>query len=487
MKKLSQLLQSIDVVEVIGNANVEVYDIVSDSRLAGEGMMFVAVNGVNVDAHKYIPQLEGKGLSTIVCEQLPQSLDSNVTYIKVKNSAIALGKLASQWYDNPSHKLNLVGITGTNGKTTTATLVYEMARLMGYKAGLLSTVCNYVDDVAVPATHTTPDPLNLNKLLAQMVDAGCEYAVMEVSSHAAHQHRIAGLRFVGGAFSNLTRDHLDYHRTVDAYLEAKKMFFDMLPQEAFALTNIDDKVGEVMLQNTKASKKRYSLRAQADFMGRIIESRLDGTLITFNNHEVEVLFTGKFNAYNLTAVYAIAILLGWDPEQVLINMSRLVPVAGRFQAFHSPKGYTAIVDYAHTPDAVVNVLNAIRDVIGNNGNIITVVGAGGNRDKGKRPIMAKEAAARSQRVILTSDNPRDEEPADILRDMEAGLDDEGRAKTLSISDRREAIRTAATIAGSGDVILIAGKGHEDYQEIKGVKYHFDDREVVAEIIKTETK
>ena len=487
MKKLSQLLQSIDVVEVIGNANVEVYDIVSDSRLAGEGMMFVAVNGVNVDAHKYIPQLEGKGLSAIVCEQLPQSLDSNVTYIKVKNSAIALGKLASQWYDNPSHKLNLVGITGTNGKTTTATLVYEMARLMGYKAGLLSTVCNYVDDVAVPATHTTPDPLNLNKLLAQMVDAGCEYAVMEVSSHAAHQHRIAGLRFVGGAFSNLTRDHLDYHKTVDAYLEAKKMFFDMLPQEAFALTNIDDKVGEVMLQNTKASKKRYSLRAQADFMGRIIESRLDGTLITFNNHEVEVLFTGKFNAYNLTAVYAIAILLGWDPEQVLINMSRLVPVAGRFQAFHSPKGYTAIVDYAHTPDAVVNVLNAIRDVIGNNGNIITVVGAGGNRDKGKRPIMAKEAAARSQRVILTSDNPRDEEPADILRDMEAGLDDEGRAKTLSISDRREAIRTAATIAGSGDVILVAGKGHEDYQEIKGVKYHFDDREVVAEIIKTETK
>ena len=487
MKKLSQLLQSIDVVEVIGNANVEVYDIVSDSRLAGEGMMFVAVNGVNVDAHKYIPQLEGKGLSAIVCEQLPQSLDSNVTYIKVKNSAIALGKLASQWYDNPSHKLNLVGITGTNGKTTTATLVYEMARLMGYKAGLLSTVCNYVDDVAVPATHTTPDPLNLNKLLAQMVDAGCEYAVMEVSSHAAHQHRIAGLRFVGGAFSNLTRDHLDYHKTVDAYLEAKKMFFDMLPQEAFALTNIDDKVGEVMLQNTKASKKRYSLRAQADFMGRIIESRLDGTLITFNNQEVEVLFTGKFNAYNLTAVYAIAILLGWDPEQVLINMSRLVPVAGRFQAFHSPKGYTAIVDYAHTPDAVVNVLNAIRDVIGNNGNIITVVGAGGNRDKGKRPIMAKEAAARSQRVILTSDNPRDEEPADILRDMEAGLDDEGRAKTLSISDRREAIRTAATIAGSGDVILIAGKGHEDYQEIKGVKYHIDDREVVAEIIKTETK
>lgn len=487
MKNLSLLLQSIDVVEVLGNKNVEISDIVSDSRRATEGMMFVAVKGVNVDGHKYIPQLEGKGLAAIVCEQFPEKIDENITYIKVKNSAIALGKLASCWYDNPSEKLNLIGITGTNGKTTTATLVYEMARLMGYKAGLLSTVCNYVDDVAVPATHTTPDPLSLNALLARMVEAGCEYAVMEVSSHAAHQHRIAGLRFVGGAFSNLTRDHLDYHRTVDAYLEAKKMFFDMLPNDAFALTNIDDKVGEVMLQNTQALKKRYSLRAQADFMGRIIESRLDGTLMTFNNKEVEVLFTGKFNAYNLTAVYAISILLGWDQEQVMINMSRLVPVAGRFQAFHSPKGYTAIVDYAHTPDAVVNVLNAIRDVIGNNGSIITVVGAGGNRDKGKRPIMAKEAASRSERVILTSDNPRDEEPADILRDMEAGLDDEGRAKTLSISDRREAIRTAATLATKGDVILIAGKGHEDYQEIKGVKYHFDDREVVAEIFKTETK
>ena len=487
MKNLSLLLQSIDVVEVLGNKNVEISDIVSDSRRATEGMMFVAVKGVNVDGHKYIPQLEGKGLAAIVCEQFPEKIDENITYIKVKNSAIALGELASCWYDNPSEKLNLIGITGTNGKTTTATLVYEMARLMGYKAGLLSTVCNYVDDVAVPATHTTPDPLSLNALLARMVETGCEYAVMEVSSHAAHQHRIAGLRFVGGAFSNLTRDHLDYHRTVDAYLEAKKMFFDMLPNDAFALTNIDDKVGEVMLQNTQALKKRYSLRAQADFMGRIIESRLDGTLMTFNNKEVEVLFTGKFNAYNLTAVYAISILLGWDQEQVMINMSRLVPVAGRFQAFHSPKGYTAIVDYAHTPDAVVNVLNAIRDVIGNNGSIITVVGAGGNRDKGKRPIMAKEAASRSERVILTSDNPRDEEPADILRDMEAGLDDEGRAKTLSISDRREAIRTAATLATKGDVILIAGKGHEDYQEIKGVKYHFDDREVVAEIFKTETK
>lgn len=487
MKQLSQLLKSIDVVEIVGDINREISEIVSDSRIASKDMLFVAVRGVNVDGHQYIPQLLGKGLAAIVCEELPKSIDSNVTYIRVNNSAIALGKLASQWWDNPSQKLKLVGVTGTNGKTTTATLIYEMARFLGHKTGLLSTVCNYIDNEAVPATHTTPDPLSLNALLARMVNAGCEYAVMEVSSHAAHQHRIAGLRFVGGIFSNLTRDHLDYHKTVDAYLEAKKMFFDALPEDAFALTNIDDKVGEVMLQNTKATKKRYSLRSQADFMGRVIESRLDGTLMTFNSKEVEVLFTGRFNAYNLTAVYATSILLGWDSDDVLVAMSRLVPVAGRFQAFHSPKGYTAIVDYAHTPDAVVNVLNAIRDVIGNNGNIITVVGAGGNRDKGKRPIMAKEAAARSERVILTSDNPRDEEPADILHDMEAGLNDEGKAKTLSISDRREAIRTAASLAQKGDVILIAGKGHEDYQEIKGVKYHFDDREVVAEIFKLEQK
>lgn len=487
MKQLSQLLQSIEVIEIIGSVEKEICDIVSDSRQASKNMMFVAVRGVNVDGHQYITQLHGKKLSAIVCEQIPTQLDEDVTYIKVENSAIALGKLASQWWDNPSKKLKLVGITGTNGKTTTATLIYEMARLMGYKSGLLSTVCNYINDEAVPATHTTPDPLSLNALLARMVDAGCEYVAMEVSSHASHQHRIAGLEFVGGVFSNLTRDHLDYHKTVDAYLAAKKMFFDGLPKSAFALTNIDDKVGEVMLQNTKATKKRYSLCSQADFVGRIIEGRLDGTLMTFNSREVEVLFTGRFNAYNLTAVYATSILLGWDAEQVLVNMSRLVPVAGRFQAFHSPKGYTAIVDYAHTPDAVVNVLNAIRDVIGNNGNIITVVGAGGNRDKGKRPIMAKEAAIRSERLILTSDNPRNEEPADILRDMEEGLDDTGRVKTLSIADRREAIRTATMLASRGDVILIAGKGHEDYQEIKGVKYHFDDREIVKEIFNTETK
>ncbi len=485
MKQLSQLLSSVLVEEIIGADDIAIEAVTSDSRQAVTGSLFVAVKGVNVDGHAFIPQLYGKGIAAIVCEELPERLDPTVTYVRVSNTAVALGFIASEWWDNPSRKLKLVGVTGTNGKTTTATLIYEMARLMGYKSGLLSTVCNYVDSEVIPATHTTPDPLTINELLHRMVDAGCEYAAMEVSSHAAHQHRIAGLHFAGGVFSNLTRDHLDYHKTFDAYLDAKKSFFDNLPSTAFALTNVDDKVGEVMLQNTLAIKRTYSLRTRADFMGRIVESRLDGTLMAFNGREVEVLFTGRFNAYNLLAVYGTSVLLGWDSEKVLVNMSRLVPVAGRFQAFHSSKGCTAIVDYAHTPDAVANVLNAIRDVIGKNGNIITVVGAGGNRDKGKRPIMAREAVMRSDRLILTSDNPRDEEPADILHDMEAGLDADGRRKTLSIADRREAIRTAAALAGKGDVILIAGKGHEDYQEIKGVKYHFDDREVVQEVFGNE--
>ena len=481
MKSLSQLLSAIPVLEIIGSTNKIITKLVSDSRKVSTGSMFVAVRGTQVDGHSFIPVLQYSGVAAIVCEEFPEFLESSITYIKVSNSAVALGFLASEWYDNPSRKLKLVGVTGTNGKTTTATLIYEMARLMGYKAGLLSTVCNYVDDEAVPTNQTTPDPLTLNELLHRMVEKGCRYASMEVSSHAAHQHRIAGLHFTGALFSNLTRDHLDYHKTVEAYLAAKKSFFDGLPSAAFALTNIDDKNGMVMLQNTDAKKYTYSLRTQADFMGRMVESRLDGTSMTFNGREVEVLFTGRFNAYNLTAVYGASILLGWPTEQVLINMSRLVPVAGRFQAFHSPKGYTAIVDYAHTPDAVVNVLQAIREVIGNRGSIITVVGAGGNRDKGQRPIMAQEASLRSDRLILTSDNPRDEDPALILHDMEEGLDIEGRKKTLSIVDRREAIRTAAALAQPGDVILIAGKGHEDYQEVHGVKHHFDDREVVKEV------
>lgn len=483
MRSLAELLSVITVEEIIGVEDKPINSLQSDSRKVSRGDLFVAVRGVNVDAHKFIPLVTLAGAAAIVCEELPERLESTVTYIRVADSAVALGFLASQWWGNPSRKLKLVGVTGTNGKTTTATLIYEMARLQGFKAGLLSTVCNYIDSEAVPTNQTTPDPLTINELLHRMVVAGCSYASMEVSSHAAHQHRIAGLTFAGGVFSNLTRDHLDYHKTFDAYLKAKQSFFDLLPSSAFALTNIDDKVGEVMVQNTRARRYTYSLRTQADFTCRIIESRLDGTLLSLNGHEVHTLFTGRFNAYNLTAVYGACLLVGLDPEKTLIDMSRLVPVAGRFQTFHSPSGaVTGIVDYAHTPDAVVNVITAIRDVVGTRGNIITVVGAGGNRDKGKRPIMAAEAARLSDRVVLTSDNPRDEVPEEIIRDMEAGLTDETRPRTLSIADRREAIRTAIALAAPGDVVLVAGKGHEDYQEIHGVKHHFDDREVIAEAL-----
>lgn len=479
---LQHLISAINPVRTIGPTDRTVTSLTDDSRKVTDGAMFVAVRGVTVDGHTFIPSLADKHPAAIVVETMPDTLFDGVTYIQVDNSAIALGFLASQWYGNPSRRLRLVGVTGTNGKTTTATLIYEMARLGGHKAGLLSTVCNYVDSRAVAAKQTTPDPLTINMLLHEMVEEGCEYAAMEVSSHAADQHRIAGLTFAGGVFTNLTRDHLDYHKTFDAYLAAKKSFFDMLPPEAFALTNIDDKVGEVMLQNTRAKKLSYSLRAMADFRGRIIESHLDGTLMSFNGNEVHVLFTGRFNAYNLTAVYGASVMLGWDKDDGLRRMSMLVPVAGRFQTIHSPAGVTAIVDYAHTPDAVVNVLEAIREVIGTSGNIITVVGAGGNRDKGKRPIMAREAALRSDRLVLTSDNPRFEDPDDILADMRAGVADPTlAARTLVNADRREAIRMAAALARKGDVILIAGKGHEDYQEIKGVKHHFDDREVVKEI------
>ena len=483
MRSLAELLSAITVEEIIGVEDKPINSLQSDSRKVSRGDLFVAVRGVNVDAHKFIPLVTLAGAAAIVCEELPERLESTVTYIRVADSAVALGFLASQWWGNPSRKLKLVGVTGTNGKTTTATLIYEMARLQGFKAGLLSTVCNYIDSEAVPTNQTTPDPLTINELLHRMVVAGCSYASMEVSSHAAHQHRIAGLTFAGGVFSNLTRDHLDYHKTFDAYLKAKQSFFDLLPSSAFALTNADDKVGEVMVQNTRARRYTYSLRTQADFTCRIIESRLDGTLLSLNGHEVHTLFTGRFNAYNLTAVYGACLLVGLDPEKTLIDMSRLVPVAGRFQTFHSPSGaVTGIVDYAHTPDAVVNVITAIRDVVGTRGNIITVVGAGGNRDKGKRPIMAAEAARLSDRVVLTSDNPRDEVPEEIIRDMEAGLTDETRPRTLSIADRREAIRTAIALAAPGDVVLVAGKGHEDYQEIHGVKHHFDDREVIAEAL-----
>lgn len=485
MKKLSQLLSAITPLEVIGSVDKEINLLTPDSRRVEAGAMFVAVRGTVVDGHSFIPVVSTTGVAAIVCEQLPQLLESGITYIKVENSAVALGHLASEWYGNPSRELKLVGVTGTNGKTTTATLIYEMARLMGNKAGLLSTVRNYVDDKPYETTQTTPDPLTINRLLREMVDAGCGYAAMEVSSHAADQHRIAGLHFAGAVFSNLTRDHLDYHKSVEAYLKAKKSFFDNLDADSFALTNIDDKTGLVMTQNTRAAVKTYSLRSEADFTGRIVESRLDGTLLSLNGREVEVMFTGRFNAYNLTAVYGASVLLGWPVDDILRCMSMLVPVAGRFQTLRSPRGYVAVVDYAHTPDAVVNVLNAIREVVGDKAQVITVVGAGGNRDHGKRPIMAAEAARLSDRLILTSDNPRFEDPRAILADMEAGLDASQRPRTLTIVDRREAIRTATALAQAGDVVLIAGKGHEDYQEINGVKHHFDDRETVLDIFSDE--
>ena len=486
MKILSQLIKAINPLQVVGNTDIEITDVINDSRQARQGVLFVAVKGVAVDSHRFIGDVVAAGARAVVCEEMPATLSDDVTYIQVENSVIALSRVADEWFDHPSRCLRLVGVTGTNGKTTTATLLYEMARLMGHKAGLLSTVKNIVDTTEQVAKQTTPDHLTLNRLLYEMVQAGCEYAFMEVSSHACVQHRIEGITFAGGIFTNLTRDHMDFHKTVDNYIAAKKMFFDALPAGAFALVNADDKVGDVMLQNTRADKYHYSLRSMADFKGRIVESRLDGTTLELNGNLVEVLFTGRFNAYNLLSVYGASLLLGFDPQEVLVKMSLLVPVAGRFQTLRSPRGYTAIVDYAHTPDALVNVLDTIREVVGTSGHIITVCGCGGDRDAGKRPIMAREAAIRSDRVVLTSDNPRTEDPDEILRQMEMGLPDESRPTTLTITDRRQAIRTACQLAQSGDVVLIAGKGHEDYQEIQGVKHHFDDKEQVEEVFAGET-
>ena len=485
MKKLSQLLTSIQPLKTVGDLDIEITDLIRDSRQAREGVMFVAVKGVAVDSHRFIPDVVSAGARAIVCEDLPEQLNPAVAYIQVEDSIIALAHLADEWFDHPSKQLRLVGVTGTNGKTTTATLLYEMAQLLGHKAGLLSTVRNIIGSRIEEAAQTTPDHLTLNRYLYEMVQEGCEYAFMEVSSHACVQHRIEGITFAGAIFTNLTRDHLDFHKTVDNYIAAKKMFFDMLSKGAFALVNADDKVGEVMLQNTRADKYRYSLRTIADFKGRIIEQRLDGTTLEVNGQEVEVLFTGRFNAYNLLCVYGSAVLLGFDPQQVLVKMSQLEPVAGRFQTLRSSRGYTAIVDYAHTPDALVNVLDTIREVVGKTGHIITVCGCGGDRDAGKRPIMAREAAVRSDRVVLTSDNPRTEDPDEILRQMEVGLPEESRATTLIITDRRQAIRTACQLAQPGDVVLVAGKGHEPYQEIMGVKHHFDDREQLLEVFDAE--
>ncbi len=476
---LSELLSAIITEEIIGDSDLDIVSLTADSRQCRPGTLFVAVRGVNVDGHNFIRQAIDNGATAVVCEEIPADSAASATWIKVANSSVALGFLASQWFGNPSRKLTLIGVTGTNGKTTIATLIYEMARLNNRRAGLLSTVVNKIEDQEIPSTHTTPDPIELNDLLHRMVEAGCSVAAMEVSSHAAHQHRIAGLHFAGGIFTNLTRDHLDYHKTFEAYLAAKQIFFNNLPKDAFALTNIDDRNGMIMVQNTRAKVYTYSLRSDADFRGRIVENRLDGMAISFNGIDIETMFTGRFNASNLTAVYGASVLMGYDRERIPVEMSRLIPVAGRFQTFRSRDGITAIVDYAHTPDALVNVLDAIRDIVGNRCSVITVCGCGGNRDKGKRPLMAEAAARRSDRIILTSDNPRNEDPAAIIDDMKTGLTPEQLAGTLSIVDRREAIRTAAALAQPGDVILIAGKGHETYQIIGPVTNHFDDREEIS--------
>lgn len=477
--KLQHIIQGIEIIEINGSVTTDITSVHIDSRKVTEGGLFIATRGTQSDGHTFIQGAIKAGATAILCEEMPKEMnEKQVTFIRVSNTEKIAGKVATQFYGNPTNQLKLIGVTGTNGKTTIATLLYQMFRQMGYKVGLLSTVCNYINEKAVPATHTTPDPITLNALLAQMVDEGCEYAFMEVSSHAIAQNRIAGLTFTGGIFTNLTRDHLDYHGTVENYLKAKKLFFDNLPKDAFAVTNMDDKNGLVMTQNTAAKVATYSQRNLCDFKGRILEHHLEGMIIDFNDKETAVQFVGKFNASNLLAVFATAVMLGQETDEVLRVMSMLKPVSGRFEAIRSPKGYTAIVDYAHTPDAIANVLGAIHEILNGNGEIITVVGAGGNRDKGKRPLMAKEAVKGSAKVIITSDNPRFEEPADIIQDMLQGLSDEEQEKVLTISDRREAIRTACMIAKSGDVILVAGKGHEDYQDIKGVKHHFDDREEV---------
>jgi UDP-N-acetylmuramoyl-L-alanyl-D-glutamate--2,6-diaminopimelate ligase len=475
---LADILQNVVLLKTIGNTELDIQNIQFDSRNVVAGSVFVATRGVTSDGHLFIPMAIKKGALAIVCEDIPTQTDPDITYIKVANSSDALGKMASAWYGFPSSKMILIGVTGTNGKTTIVTLLYQLFRQLGHKAGLLSTVCNYVNDVPVEATHTTPDAMELNELLAQMVSVGCEYAFMEVSSHSIDQRRIAGLEFNGGIFTNITRDHIDYHLTFENYLKAKKLFFDDLSEDAFALTNADDKNGFVMLQNTKAKKYSYSLRTLADFKTRILEHGFEGMLLDMNNKEVNVSFIGKFNASNLSAVFGAAVILGQDEIEVLRIISSLHSVAGRIETFHSPSGYTAIVDYAHTPDALTNVIDTINQILQGNGHLITVIGCGGNRDKGKRPMMAKEAVNGSWKAILTSDNPRFEEPQDILNDMLAGLDMIEKAKSLTIVDRREAIRTACALAQAGDVVLVAGKGHEDYQIIQGVKHHFDDREEV---------
>lgn len=482
LKLLSDILYKVRLEEIIGSTHSAISSVTFDSRKVKKDSLFVAIKGTASDGHTFIAKAIESGANAILCEDLPEQRSENVTYVKVKNSSEALGFVACNFFDNPSEKIKLVGITGTNGKTTTVTLLFNLFRSLGYSVGLLSTVENKINNTVIPATHTTPDALSLNELLNQMVEQGCEYAFMEVSSHSVVQHRITGISFIGAAFSNLTHDHLDYHKTFDEYIKAKKGLFDQLPSHAFALVNVDDRNGMVMMQNTKASKHTYSLRTVADFKCKVIENHLNGLLLNIDNKEVWVKLIGSFNAYNVLAVYATAVLLKQDKTNVLTALSNLNSVDGRFQYFKSKNGVIGIIDYAHTPDALKNVLETIKDIRTGNEQVISLVGCGGDRDTAKRPVMAAIACEYSNKVILTSDNPRSEDPEDILNQMQKGISPVDAKKTLRISDRKEAIRTACSFAKSGDIILIAGKGHEKYQEIKGVKHDFDDYKLFKEII-----
>ena len=479
---LKKLLDVVQISEIRGAVDINISAIQQDSRKVKDGDLFVAVKGTLSDGHKFIDMAVDKGAIAVLCSEMPEDVKEGITYILVKDTSVVLPEIASEYYGRPSEKLELIGITGTNGKTTIATLLYRLMRLMGEKAGLLSTVVNYVDDKEFKATHTTPEPIVLNQLLSKMVDAGCRYCFMEVSSHAVHQNRIGGLKFRGGVFTNLSHDHLDYHKTFAEYLKAKKMFFDGLDKDAFALYNADDKNGSVMMQNCNADKKSFAIKTIADYKAKVLETHLDGMELVVNGNDMWVQFIGHFNASNLLAVYGVATLLGMDEREILTKISMLKSVDGRFETIKSDDGVLAIIDYAHTPDALDNVLNTI-DQFKNNGQVITVVGAGGNRDKAKRPVMASVALKGSDLVVLTSDNPRFENPGDILNDMVAGVPVEKKRKALVIEDRKQAIRTALIMAKPGDIVLVAGKGHETYQEINGERIHFDDKEVVNEYFK----
>lgn len=482
MAHLQDILFKVNIRSVYGSTAIEVSDLQIDSRKVNSGSVFIAIKGAAADGHQFIDTAVGRGAIVIICEEMPAQKSESVTYVQVENSALAAGIMAHNFYGQPSEKLNLVGVTGTNGKTTVATLLFKLFTQLGYKCGLLSTVENHVGNKVVPATHTTPDAINLNALLRQMVDEGCSHVFMETSSHAVHQHRIGGLQFTGAIFTNITHDHLDYHKTFDEYIRVKKSFFDSLPSSAFAISNADDKRGQVMLQNTNASKYYYSLKTIADFKGKILENGLTGLVMMVNEQEVHFRLIGEFNAYNLLAVYGAAICLGEDKNDILLHLSAMTGAEGRFEYYVSPKEQViGIIDYAHTPDALINVLGTIQKLRKGHEQVITVVGCGGDRDKTKRPVMAEAAAEYSTKVIMTSDNPRSEDPLQILKDMEVGLNTAGKRKTISIADRKEAIKTAVNFSKPQDIILIAGKGHEKYQEIKGVKYPFDDKQVLQEM------